>query len=99
MDFIERLPKSEGSNVICVVVDRFIKMAHFFPMIVHYTAKSVAQIFFDHVFKLHGLPESKVSDMDKIFTSIFWQELFANWGLRCISPLLTIPNQVDKQKR
>ncbi|XP_071932996.1 uncharacterized protein [Coffea arabica] len=73
MDFIEGLPKSFGSNV---VVDRFTKYAHFIPLASHYTAKIVADTFFDQIFKLHGLPLSIISDRDKVFSSAFWQELF-----------------------
>ena len=80
MDFIEGLPKSEGSNVILVIVDRFTKVAHFFAISNHYTAKGVAQVFFDNIYKLHGLPSSIVTDRDKVFTSIFWQELFNRVG-------------------
>jgi hypothetical protein len=32
MDFIEKLPKSEGYDTIMVVVDRFSKYAHFYPL-------------------------------------------------------------------
>lgn len=38
MDFIEGLPRSEGYSVILVVVDRFIKFAHFLLVKHPYTA-------------------------------------------------------------
>lgn len=82
MDFIEGLPKSEGFIVILVVVDRFTRYAHFIPLKHPYTAKSVAQVIFDNVVKLHGLPKSIVSDRDKVFASVFWQELFKLMGTR-----------------
>jgi transposase InsO family protein len=34
----------------------------------------------DQVFKLHGMPNSIVSDRDPTFTSNFWQELFKLQG-------------------
>jgi hypothetical protein len=62
--------------VIFVVVDRFTKYAHFLPLKHPYTAQSVAKVFFNNVVKLHGLPKMIASDRDKVFTSIFWKELF-----------------------
>jgi hypothetical protein len=69
MDFIEGLPKSQGKEVILVVVDRFTKYAHFIPLAHPYTMKTIAQAFMDNVFKLHGPPVSIVTDRDRIFTS------------------------------
>ncbi|KAH9735938.1 hypothetical protein KPL71_017914 [Citrus sinensis] len=69
MDFIEGLPKSHGKKVIMVVVDRLSKYAHFLALAQPYTAKDVAQVFLDNIYKLHGLPKTIISDRDRIFTS------------------------------
>lgn len=80
MDFIEGLPKSQGKTTIFVVVHRLTKYAHFMSLSHPYTAKDVAQLFLDNVYKLHGLPATILSDRDAIFTSTFWQELFQLQG-------------------
>jgi hypothetical protein len=76
MDFIEGLPKSNSYDVLRVVIDRFSKYAHFIPLAHPYTAIQVAQAYMNNVYKLHGLPESIMSDRDKVFTRKVWQELF-----------------------
>ncbi len=82
MDFIESLPRSEGKDIILVVVDKFTKYAHFLSLAHPYTASDVAKLFFDSIYKLHGLPEGIISDRDKIFTSQFWQDLFRFMGVK-----------------
>jgi hypothetical protein len=71
MDCIEDLPTFNKQSVILVVVDKLTKYVHFIPLAYPYTAAKVASLFMQHVFKLHGLPSSIVSDKDIAFTSLF----------------------------
>jgi hypothetical protein len=82
MDFVEGFPKINGKSIILTVVDRFSKFTHFIPLGHPYTATSVARAFFSNIIRLHGLPSSIVSDRDLVFTSKFWQELFALAGVK-----------------
>ena len=81
MDFIIGLPQSNNCSVIMVVIDRLSKFAYFIPLPADFTAKKVADAFIQHVVKIHGIPQSIVSDRDKVFTSQFWQQLFRNQGM------------------
>ncbi|KAI5343985.1 hypothetical protein L3X38_011862 [Prunus dulcis] len=76
MDFIVGLPPCQGKSVIFVVVDRLSKYAHFIALSHPYSAAIIAQLFVDHVFKLHGMPSSIVCDKDPVFVSGLWKEFF-----------------------
>jgi hypothetical protein len=69
MDFIDGFPKSNGKTTILVVVDWFTKYGHFILISHPYTATQVAKLYFENIFKLHGMPESIVCDHDPTFTS------------------------------
>ena len=81
MDFVEGLPKSQKHDVVLVVVDKLTKFVHFIPLSHPYIAAKVASLFMQHIFKLHGMPTSIISDGDHIFTSKFWEELFRLQGV------------------
>jgi len=75
MDFIVGLPKPDRYTKIWVIVDRFSKMAHFIPLRTEEHIKELALTFVKEIWRLHGLPESIVSDRDIRFTSKFWTSL------------------------
>jgi hypothetical protein len=76
MDFITRLPVSNGFDSMFVVVDRLSKMAHFIPTTADgCDTKETARLIRDHVFKLHGTPNDSISDRGSVFLSKFFGEL------------------------
>ena len=78
-----KLPRTKhGFDSITKWVDRLSHRVHFIPSRVDDTAVDVASSFFGNVFKLHGLPDSIVSDRDPKFTSRFWQHLLSLCGIR-----------------
>jgi len=80
IDFVEGLPPSQGKDVVFVVVDRLSKYAHFISLSHPYTTTSVARLFTNNVFKLHGIPKTIASDRDPTFISQFWKELLRVTG-------------------
>ncbi|KAF0889714.1 hypothetical protein E2562_030506 [Oryza meyeriana var. granulata] len=82
LDFVEAMPRVRGKSVILTVVDRFSKYCHFIPLAHPYSAESVAQAFFTEIVRLHGMPQSMVSDRDPVFTSTFWRELMRLMGTK-----------------
>jgi hypothetical protein len=82
MDFIDGFLTSRQFNCLLVIVDKFTKYAHFIPLRHPYTASKVAELFVDHIYRLHGLPPSLVSDRDPVFTSVFWRSVFRATGTK-----------------
>ncbi|MCO5567700.1 hypothetical protein L7F22_021394 [Adiantum nelumboides] len=80
-DFITTLLRTtKGNAQILVIVDRFSKMAHFIPCKKAASAPDIASLFVQHIFKIHGLPRSIISDRDPEFTRHFWTSLFKSLG-------------------
>ena len=68
-------PTTKGYNTIWVIMDHLTKSAHFIPVKISYTAKKYAEIYFDRIVTLHGVPLTIVSDRGSVFVSRFWEQL------------------------
>ena len=78
MDFIVKSPLSKDTitdikyDSILVVVDRLTKYTHFIPWKEKRNAKDLAKVILKEIIANHGIPQSIISDKDKLFTSKFW---------------------------
>ena len=73
MDFVYYLPRTRnGHDGIWMIVDRLTKSAHFLPVWKNYKLERLAKLYVNEIVRLHGVPESIVSDCDPHFTSKFW---------------------------
>ena len=79
IDFMGLLPELTNRNgsydMICVIIDLLTAMVHLVPTRQTYKAADMAEVIFNTVYKLHGLPECIISDRDSLFMSHFWREL------------------------
>ncbi|MCO5599014.1 hypothetical protein L7F22_053113 [Adiantum nelumboides] len=83
MDFIFDLPRTpNGHDGIWTIIDRFSKQAHFLPVKKTVKLDHLARLFVAQIFRLHGMPETIVSDRDPRFTSLFWKAILENIGTR-----------------
>ena len=82
VDFITKLLVVAGKDAILVVCDRLSKMTHFVATIEGISAEGLARLFWDNVWKLHGLPESVVSDRGPQFVAELTKELNKMLGIK-----------------
>ena len=79
MDFVGPLPESGNRDglfdSITVVICLLTSMVHLIPSRTNYNASQLAELMFEHIYKLHGLPKNIISDREVLFTSTFWGQL------------------------
>ena len=98
VDFITKLPVVAGRDAILVVYNRLSKMTHFVATTKDTSVEGLVRLYRDNVWKLHGLPESVVSDRGPQFAAKMIREL--NRMLDIKTRLLTAYHlQTDEQTK
>lgn len=95
-DFIVKLPMSNGSDSVMVVIDHFSKTAHFIPANETWKAEKLAEAFIANVLKLHGLPDTIVSNQGTASMSQFWTSVLDQLQVKP-SPLTAFHLKTDGQ--
>src|SRR5260370_12683475 len=96
VDMIRELLDSKGYNAILVVVDRLSKWIHTVPTVTSLDSAGVAQLFLEHVWRHHGLPEEVISDHRPAFVSNFSCKLATLLGVK-LTPSTSYHLQTDGQ--
>ena len=74
MDFVTHFPQTPPRhNAVWVIVDQFIKLAHFLAVRMTFTLEEFCRLYARENFRLHGVLVSIVSDRDPKFTTHFWK--------------------------
>src|SRR6266481_3744745 len=79
---IGELPDSKGYNAILMVVDHLSKRIHAIPTVTSLDSARVAQLFLEHIWCHHRLPEEVISDHGSAFVSNFSHELAVLLGVK-----------------
>ena len=61
-NFVTGLPEAQGYDALFITCCRHTKQAHIIPTHSTVMAQGLATLFRDNVWKLHGLPETALSD-------------------------------------
>jgi hypothetical protein len=96
IDFITELPEANGYNAVMVAVDTLGKCAHFIETHTTITASGATQLYLNHIWKLHGLPEGMVSDRSPQFVTEFMRELYRLLDI-CMASSTTYHPQTNGQ--
>ena len=98
VDFITKLPIVARKDMILIVCNRLSKMMHFVATTEETLAEGLVRLFRDNIWKLHGLPESVVSDRGPQFVVELMKELNRMLGIE--TKLLTVFHpQTDGQTK
>ncbi|QRW19694.1 Retrotransposable element Tf2 protein [Rhizoctonia solani] len=80
-DMIVDLPKDRNYNSILVIIDSFTKYGIFVKCSKKLKAPELAELFLEHVWKQHGMPEKTILDRGRVFNNKFLRALYKQLGI------------------
>ncbi|QRW15583.1 Retrotransposable element Tf2 protein [Rhizoctonia solani] len=80
-NMIVDLPRDRGHDSILVIIDSFTKYGIFVKCSKKLKAPKLAELFLEHVWKQHGMPEKTVSDRGRVFNNKFLKALYKRLGI------------------
>jgi hypothetical protein len=84
MDFVGPFPENQGNDYMWVVICRLTNQTHLTGISVRTKTSDLAWYYIRDIVRLHGMPESIVSDRDSKFTAKFWRELHRAMGTKLL---------------
>jgi transposase InsO family protein len=82
MDFKSFPLDKHGYDTLWVVIDRLSKQAISIPCYKTVTARNMAEMYIQHIYRHRGAPQSIVSDRGPQFISQFWEEFTRILGVK-----------------
>ncbi|QRW19754.1 Retrotransposable element Tf2 protein [Rhizoctonia solani] len=80
-NMIVDLPRDGNCDSILVIVDSFTKYGIFVKCSKKLKAPKLAELFLEHVWKQHGMPEKTVLDRGRVFNNRFLKALYKRLGI------------------
>jgi len=81
-DLIGPVLESKGFNAILAIIDQFSKMIRLIPCMTELMAHSLAEVYHDNIWKLHGLPRWLTTDRGPQFTAELMKSLCTVLGIK-----------------
>ena len=81
------LPLCNGNNAVMTCIEGLLGYVCLIPCFMgegELSAEHVAQLFFDSVVRVFGLPDAVLHDRDPRFTADFWRHLWCSLGSRAV---------------
>ena len=75
MNYIIELSFSDDFDIILIYINRFMKMIHFYPIIIKVIMKDIIQFYLQYIFKYHELFNNIISNHETQFISHFTIQL------------------------